>query len=295
MSTKPDKTVLKYRDKLDKLGIKWEESMNRGTLKDLLEKAVKGSSDEVENEASLEAAKEELDGAVQAELAEVRAQLADMKKMLSNVSTTSPTLTPELIAAIAHAGKNEVKDGLVDPTYIKPEDEMPKEKVYYRYGPTHNIWHGYKAGVKTPLPYDLKNIKFKQSAGWVTRSGNSAQQRRLSIFVTKNRKISEFIEGHAEFGITIHLDRDKAFNSTVAGRFMDLYNRHYQSLQGQPLQDLARIGSEMGMGTSMGYTHHDYSVKIAEQRALTELEGDKSRFEEQMRALNIDKKLLQNT
>jgi hypothetical protein len=217
-----------------------------------------------------------------------------MKAMLSKGSGGAPTLTPELIEAISRTGKNEVKDGLVDPTYIKPEDEMEKEEVFYRYGPTHNIWHGWKAGVKTPLPYELKNIKFKQSAGWITRSGSGIQQRRLSVFVTKNRKISEFLKNYSEFGITIHLDRDKAFNNTVAGRFMDLYNKHYQSLQGQPMQDLSRMAGEIGLGTSMGYTHHEYATKIAEHRAIEELENDKAKFENQMRGLGIDKELLKN-
>jgi len=297
--SKVDKRILKYREKLDKLGLKWEEVASLAQLKAILDSAVKGASkevdDEIENEVALEGAMKQADDFISVKMAAMEKELAEMKQLIKGASGgQQAALTPEMVYALVQSGKTEVQDGLVDPSFIKPEDEMEKEEVFFRYGPTHNIFHGWKAGVKIPVPYGVKFIKFEQSAGWVTRTGSGLQQRRVSVYITKNRKLSEFIKSLHEFGKTIHLDREKAFNSTVTGRYMDLYNMQFQSLQGQPMHVLAKMASEMGISTPMGASHHDYSVQIAESLALGSMQGESQAFESQMRSLQIDKNLLAN-
>lgn len=298
MSDNPGRTVLKYREQLDKLEIKWTPDMDQAALKALLEKAMKGASqqadDELHNESATAAAEQETAVFVDGRIAALEKQIAEMKAMLSNTSSTNPSLTPELVAALIRGGKNEVTDGLVDPSFIKPEDELEEAKTYYRYGPTHNIFNGWKGGVMVKLPYEMKFIKFEKSTGWTVRSGSGVQNRIVSVFITKNRKVAEFLESYHEFGKTIHLDRQKAFDTSVTGRYMDLYNKHFQSLQREPIHTLARMAKDLGIEGSMSWSHQEYSDKIAESRALAAMNDEKASFENSMRALDIDKNLLQN-
>lgn len=299
MSDNPGKTVLKYREQLDKLEIKWTHDMDQAALKALLENAMKGSSqkadDEVHNEEAIAAAQAEAKSDADRRVAELERQLEEIKKLITGQSGGQQGLSADVVREIARISKNEVgEDGLVDPSFIAPEDEMEVAEVFYRHGPTHNIFHGMKAGVKVPLPYKMKVIKFEQSAGWVTRTGSGLQQRRISIFVTKNRKVSEFLKNYSEFGKTIHLDRERAFNSTVSGRYMELYNKHHAALQGQPMHILTQMAADLGIPTSMGMSHKEYSEQIAEVQALAAMKQDAVAFETQMRALGVDKELMKN-
>jgi hypothetical protein len=254
-----------------------------------LEKAKKGASDEVENDIEAEEAMEKADADASARIASLEKDLAEMKALLKGQSG-GQSLSADVVREIARLGKNEVgADGLVDPTFIAPEDEMEKAEVFYRHGPTHNIFHGTKAGVHIPLPYKMKVIKFVKSSGWTTRSGQGLQQRIISIFVTKNRKVSEFLKNYSEFGKTIHLDRERAFNNTVSAKYMDLYNRHHQSLQGQPIGVLAEMAKEWGVDTSMGMSHEDYAREIAEKQAWKAMAEEKAQFESQMRGMNVER------
>lgn len=293
---KPETRIRKYKEKLDELKIPYQDGATADELKSLLENAIKGLSNDAEQEADNEdaagAAMKETDAFVDDRVKALEKQLAEIKEALKGGG--SGGLTPELVQAIGRLAKDEVVDGLVDPTYIKPEDELPEAITFYRYGPTHNIFHITKAGVNVKLPYGLKHIKFEKSAGWTTRNGLGVQNRIVSVYITKNRKIAEAIKEHHEFGKTIHIDKQKAFDTTVTGRYMDLYNMHYQSLSGQPMHVLASMANDMGIESGMGWSHHDYSVQIAERRALDGMKAEKEAFENKMRSFNIDKQLLGN-
>ena len=293
---KPETRILKYTQKLEALKIKYAEDASAEHLRSLLEKAVKGlgseADDEAHNEEAANLAKKETDAFVDERVKALERQLAEIKAALS--ASGGSTLTPEIIREIGRLGRNEVVDGIVDPTYIKPEDELPEAITFYRYGPTHNIFTIRKAGVNTALPYGLKCIKFEKSAGWTTRSGLGVQNRIVSVYITKNRKIADAIMSYHEFGKTIHIDKQKAFDTTVTGRYMDLYNLHYQSMSSQPMHVLANMASEMGIESGMGWSHHDYSVQIAERKALDGMKAERDAFESKMRAFEIDKQLLGN-
>lgn len=292
---RPSNKALKYRERLDRLRIPYEQGWDEHKLKEVLDAAAGGAMqgprpdpgtppEKTDDEAGAE-----IDTVVNRKLAELERQLADMRKALS--TSGGATLTPELIREIGRLAKDEVKDGLVNPEFIKPEDELLQAKVYYRVGPTHNIWFVEKAGVRTPLPYGIPSIKFELASGWVSRTGSAIQQRRVSVFVTKNRKIAECIESLPEFGKSIHIERDRALRTSVTGEFMELYNKHLSALQGVPMHLLTEMASDNEIPTSMGASHHEYATQIAEKLALREARATKDQFEARMREFDIDKML----
>lgn len=298
------KSINKYRETLTRLNIAFTNDMGENELKALVDKAM--GKDDAQPQAAAQddpadivelsddAVSKQLEAIVAQKVKALEVQLADMKKALSAATAGTATLTPDLVREIGLLAKDEVKDGLVNPDFIKPEDELPEVRTYYRVGPTWNMWHEEKAGVKVPLPYGHKNIKFEQAMGWVTRNGTSLEQRRISIFQTKNRKLAEAVERRADFGIAIHLNSEEALNTSVTGEFMELYNKHYNALQSHPLHILTQMAKEKGFPTRIGATHHEYSVQIAERLALEEAGSRKQQFEAKMREFAIDKTMLAN-
>jgi len=230
---RPTNKILNYRETLTRLNIAFTNDMNEDELKALVDKAMGKDDAQPQSaaqddpadtvELSDDAVSKQLEAIVAQKVKALEVQLADMKKALSAATAGTATLTPDLVREIGLLAKDEVKDGLVNPDFIKPEDELPEVRTYYRVGPTWNMWHEEKAGVKVPLPYGHKNIKFEQAMGWVTRNGTSLEQRRISIFQTKNRKLAEAVERRADFGIAIHLNSEEALNTSVTGEFMELY------------------------------------------------------------------------
>src|SRR5690606_26197786 len=283
--------LLHYRKKLDVLGVEYDPKATEQELKEKLlrvTKATEGSleghlDEEVEEEESEkddfvktteEKADSDLESIVAARVARIEKEFEEFKRKLLSSTTGNGVVSPDLVREIGRIAKGEVNsDGLYHPDYVSSDDELAEPVTFYRIGPTWNMWIDQKADVAVQLPYGMKVIKFKRAIGFTTRSGDAIRQRMISTYTTKNRRVAEFIRGRSEFGVSIFENRKEAMNSSTTGDFINLYNRHYEALMSTRFDTLTQRAAAEGIATSIGLTHHDYAVRLAELYARREAAG----------------------
>lgn len=242
------------------------------------------------NEETKEQAKAAISKEAEDRIADLEAKLAEntalMTKFLeSQGKTQSGISTDELMAMFRKAADgttNEYK--LMRQEYIPEGDLMEKAEVFFVANNNHRIWGKRIGDHWTPPPFKIDSIHFRLAWGWVSREGNSLQQKRISTFETKSRTISEWIKSHPEFGRIVHLDLDEAMESSDKLTFAGVHAKHFGAYMGKSYNELTSLAAQAGIGVKPNHDSAYYAGKLAEIAAEREIAAQRANFERQMRS-----------
>lgn len=290
---KTQSTMQRWKTELNKKGVAFSDDIGYEDLKALVfssrttksvatQESAPASSDKF---IPIEQVEKNVKAIVDAQTAEMRLQLAEMKKLLLQKGATpqaadNSVLVDALVKAMDKATTGRTTDmGLVNPDFVPPDDLLEIPETFYAVGGTFSIWGKKIGNVFTPVPLGLKFIRFQRAYGWSERNVNGNQQKVVSTFICWSKTISEFLKGLPEFGVQFHLSFTQALSSTREGDFIAAYSRQMNGLSNKTLGELTLLAKENGISTSIMYSLDDYRMELARKWANEEMNASKINFE----------------